>query len=83
MSDTSPEIAKLVHDRLMERSGSERIQMGSRMFDAAKQMALASFPPDLSEIEIKVYLCRRFYEGEVDIDGFEQYLIAKQNAKSP
>jgi len=33
--DTSPEIKKLVRSQLLARSGAERMQMGSRMFDAA------------------------------------------------
>jgi hypothetical protein len=70
MNDTDPEIEELVHRRLMECSGAERVMMGSRMFDAAKAMILASFPPDLSPIEVKVRLCERLYGDEVDIDGF-------------
>ena len=75
MNDTSPEIAKLVRDQLLARTGSERMQMASRMFDVARKIALASFPPGLSEVEKKVLLCSRFYEGEVDIQGFKQHLI--------
>ncbi|HEV7396797.1 MAG TPA: hypothetical protein VGN86_09840, partial [Pyrinomonadaceae bacterium] len=59
MNDTSPEIAALVRTRLLERSGAERVLMGSQMFDTARAMVLASFPPGLSEIEIKRRLCER------------------------
>ncbi len=47
MNDTDPQIAELVRRRLLERSGAERILMGSRMFDVAKAMVLASFPEGL------------------------------------
>ena len=70
MDDTSPNLKKLVREQLLARSATERVQMGSRMFDAARAMVLASFPPDLPEIEKKVRLCERLYGDEVDIDGF-------------
>ena len=76
MNDTNPEIEQLVRLRLLERSGMERMIMGSRMFDLAKAMILASFPPDLSPIEIKVRLCERLYGDEVDINAFRAYLMS-------
>ena len=42
MNDTSPEIAA-IRERLLSRSGAERVVMGSRMFDVARTIALASF----------------------------------------
>lgn len=74
MNDTDPQIAELVRRRLLERSGAERVLIGSRMFDVAKAMVLASFPEGLSEIEIKARLCERLYGDEVDISGFIQHL---------
>lgn len=40
--------------------------MGSRMFDVAKAIVLASFPEGLTEMEIKARLCERFYGDEID-----------------
>jgi hypothetical protein len=74
MNDTDPEIEQLVRRRLMERSGEERLIMGSRMFDVARTMILASFPADLSPIEVKVRLCERLYGDEVDIEAFRAHL---------
>ena len=48
MTDTLPEIAELVRQKLMARSAEERFLMGVRMFDAARTMALASLPAGLS-----------------------------------
>jgi hypothetical protein len=48
MTDTPPEIAELVRQRLMTRSAEERFLMGVRMFDAARAMVLASLPAGLS-----------------------------------
>jgi hypothetical protein len=57
VTDTPPEIAGMVYARLMARSGSERFRMGVEMFEAARRMVLASFPPGLTETERK---CRLF-----------------------
>jgi hypothetical protein len=35
---------------------------------------MASFPPGLSEIEIKRRLCERFYGDEVDVEAFVESL---------
>lgn len=80
MNDTSPEIKKLVRNQLLARSGAERVQMGSRMFDAARAMILASFPPNLPEIEKKVLLCARLYGDEINIDAFRAHLIKRAKA---
>lgn len=61
MNDTTPSIEKMVFDRLMSRSGEERFIMGSLMFDAAREMVLASFPQDLSEKEVRSRLFSRLY----------------------
>jgi hypothetical protein len=74
MNDTDPHVAEVVRQRLLERSGLERIMMASGMFDAAKAMVLASFPDGLTEIEIKRRLCERLYGDEVDVDAFVEHL---------
>ena len=61
MTDTSPEIAELVRQKLMARSGEERFLMGVRMFDAARAMTLASLPAGLSPEELKRQLFQRLY----------------------
>lgn len=61
MTDTSSEIAALVRERLSALSGTERFLMGTRMFDAARAIVLASFPVDLSEAERRERLYERFY----------------------
>lgn len=74
MNDTSPEIAQIVRDRLLARSGAERVLMGSRMFDVARAIVLASFPPNLSEIEKRHRLCQRLYGDEVSVEAFVEHL---------
>jgi hypothetical protein len=61
MTDTPPEIAELVRQKLMARSGEERFMMGIRSFDAARAIVLASLPPGLSAEERKRELFQRIY----------------------
>ena len=74
MNDTSPIIDQMVRENLLARSGSERVAMGSRMFDMARTIALTSFPKDLSEIEIKRRLCERLYGNEVNVAAYIEYV---------
>ena len=62
MNDTPPEIAELVRQKLMARSGSERFVMGTRMFDAARAVVLASLPGGLAPDEFKRQLFQRLYD---------------------
>jgi hypothetical protein len=78
MNDTPRVIAEIVRRKLLARSGAERVLMGSRMFDAARAMVLASFPSGLSEIEIKGRLCDRLYGNEVEVDAFVEHLRSSQ-----
>ena len=61
MNDTPPEIAELVRQKLMARSGAERFVMGARMFEATRTMALASLPPKLSPLDLGRRLFERLY----------------------
>ena len=61
MNDTAPEVAELMHELLMRRSGAERFVMGALMFDAARELVIASLPPDLPEAEFKRRLFERIY----------------------
>jgi len=61
MNDTSLEIAEMVRQKLMARSGADRFVMGARMFDAARTVVLASLPPELPAAELKRRLFERLY----------------------
>jgi hypothetical protein len=45
----------------MARSGEERFIMGALMFDAARDIILASLPKDLTEAEFRSRLFERIY----------------------
>jgi len=79
MNDTTPDIATIFRERLLARPGAERVVMGSRMFDVARTIALASFPPGLSEIEIKRRLCQRLYGNEVNVEAYIEHLIQSKS----
>ena len=70
MNDTPPEVKQMVRDRLMALSGEERFCMGSRMFDAARRMVLASFPDGFMETDRKRRLFERIYGEAFSDDQF-------------
>ncbi len=61
MNDTAPEVASLVRELLMQRSGAERFVMGALMFDAAREFVIASLPANLPPAEFKRRLFERIY----------------------
>ena len=68
MNDTSPEIERLVREKIMARSGAERFVMGAQMFDAAVAMVRASLPAGLPAAEFKRKLFERLY-GESTVSA--------------
>jgi hypothetical protein len=67
MTDTPPEIERIMRDKLMARSGEERFVMGAEMFDGACEMVKASLPSGLSEGEQRRQLFKRLYGKEIDL----------------
>jgi hypothetical protein len=66
MNDTPPEVAEFLRQKLMERSGAERMIMGSRVFDAPRVMILASLPKDLPPEELRRRLFERIHGGKLE-----------------
>jgi hypothetical protein len=71
VKDTPPEIERMVRERLMALTGSERFRMGAEMFEAARRMVLASLPHGLSEMERRRRLYERVYGGSLPEDVVE------------
>ncbi|HEX7515696.1 MAG TPA: hypothetical protein VF345_00260 [Chthoniobacterales bacterium] len=67
-TDASPEIERLVRDKIMALSGEERFVMGAQMSESAREMVKASFPRNLSETEQRRQLFQRLYGKEIDVD---------------
>jgi hypothetical protein len=68
VNDTSPEIARMVRDRLMTMTGAQRFRIGAEMFDAARRMVLASLPEGLSDLERKRQLYERVYGEALPVE---------------
>ncbi len=67
MTDTPPEIERMVRDKLMALSGEERFVMGAQMSESAREIVKASLPPGLSNAEERRQLFQRLYGKEIDI----------------
>jgi len=68
VTDTPPEIKRMVREKLMALSGEMRFIMGAQMFDSAREMVKASLPSGLSAAEQRRQLFRRIYGKEIEID---------------
>ena len=67
MTDTPPEIDRIMRDKIMARSGEERFIMAAQMFDAAREMVKASLPQGSSEAEQRRQLFKRIYGKELGV----------------
>jgi hypothetical protein len=70
VTDTSPEIERMVRNKIMARSGEERFIIGAEMFDSAREMVKASLPKNLSETEMRHLLFKRIYGKELEIGPY-------------
>ena len=70
MSDTPPEIARMVREKMMALSGEMRFIIGAQMFDSAREMIKASLPAGLSETEQRRLLFKRIYGNEIKLGNY-------------
>lgn len=68
MNDTSPEMQARYESMLMKLSNEERFIQGALMFDAAREMVLASLPKDLPPDELRRRLYERIYGEPLPAD---------------
>jgi len=66
MTDTPPEIERMVRDKIMARSGEERFTMGAQMFDSTREMVKASLRRELSQTKQRRLLFKRIYRTEIE-----------------
>jgi hypothetical protein len=66
MNDTSPFIEREIRARMSMLAPDIRMEMGSLMFDASREMVLASFPESLAPAEQRVALFMRVYSQDFD-----------------
>jgi hypothetical protein len=74
MNDTSAEIKGLLQEMIMSRSNEERFIMGALMFDAARELIMASLPANLPASEFKQRMFERIY-------GYPLEFIAEVSGK--
>jgi len=74
MNDTSPWAKKIQDELFAKLSGEERLLMGLEMFETARKIVLSSFPPNLSENEIRKRLFLRFYGNDFSEEEKEKIL---------
>ncbi len=69
MNDTSPEMERKHRAMVLQRSGAERLKMGSSMFATARAVVIASVlekEPAASPARLREQLFLRFYGHEFD-----------------
>jgi hypothetical protein len=71
MNDTSPEIRRIQFEMMSKLSTNRRIELACEMFQTAREMIIASLPPNLSEKEFKKQLYFRTYGEHLPEDFFK------------
>jgi hypothetical protein len=61
MTDTAPDVSAYLRERYAAMRPEERFLLGIRMFDTARAIVEASISADLSSLERRRAICRRFY----------------------
>lgn len=61
MHDTAPEAQEELLKRYLALTPERRLRMASSMFDAGRELVLASIPPEVRGVERRIELFRRFY----------------------
>lgn len=74
MKDTLKETEIIEKKLWSEKSGVNKIEMASLMFDAAREIVLASLPKGLSKKEKRVKLFLRFYKADFDNKRLESII---------
>jgi hypothetical protein len=68
MNDTSPDVEGFYRALLMDLAPEERLIRGALMFDAAREMILASLPAGLDTRELRRQLYERVYGEPLPVD---------------
>ncbi|MFH1727315.1 MAG: hypothetical protein ABIA04_02710 [Pseudomonadota bacterium] len=77
MNDTHPDIEKIYKDKLMNKTGTERILMGLSMNSAARKIAENSIllsNPGISKRELKALIFSRIYINDFKKDQFDKVM---------
>ena len=61
VADTPADLNKHLFDRMMEKSGAERLAIGCRMNDTARELVWSGIPKHLPEPKRRQLFLERFY----------------------
>ena len=61
VADTPPELNAFLFQKMMRKSGAERLAIGCRMTDSARELVWSGIPADLSAEERRAVFLQRFY----------------------
>jgi hypothetical protein len=61
IADTPPELNAFLFQQMMGKSGAERLAIGCRMTDSARELVWSGIPVDLSAEERRIVFLQRFY----------------------
>ncbi len=61
LADTPADLNDLLFRKMLEKSGEERLIIGCRMTDAARELVWSGIPKDLPESERRQLFLDRFY----------------------
>lgn len=67
IKDTPVELNKHLFDRMMEKTGAERLMIGCRMTDVARELVWSGIPKNLPESERRQIFLKRFYGESLSI----------------
>ncbi len=61
IKDTPPDLNQMLFERMMAKTGSERMEMGCSMGDSARAIVWSSIPADLPQTVRRRMFFERFY----------------------
>ena len=61
VADTPPELNAFLFQQMMRKSGAERLAIGCRMTDSARELVWSGIPADLPPEERRTVFLQRFY----------------------
>ncbi len=73
MSDTSPEMERMIAQRYQQMTPEERMMIASSMFETARLIVESSLPPALTERERRLAFARRMYGNELPEAALQAY----------
>lgn len=73
MSDTSPEMERMVAQRYQQMTPEDRMKIASSMFETARLIVESSLPPALTGRERRLAFARRMYGDELPEAALQAY----------